>query len=57
MEVTNGQPKMLEGNLSFSRSQVKTDSTAWDPGRDPASVTEWVIADQLPFSMKLEKSQ
>lgn len=58
-EVTPTGLVLASGSgLSFSRLKVQTLTTKWDPtepGREPAQSGVFLIADELSFSMSLEK--
>jgi len=60
-EVTeDGMEMTADSNFSFSRSQVKTNSETWDPSQpqeDSSQNELYFIADELPYSMTLQKSQ
>jgi len=60
-EVTeSGMEMTADSNFSFSRAQVKTNSDAWDPSQpqeDSSQNELYFIADELPYSMTLQKSQ
>lgn len=56
-DLSTGAPQLNEGSLSWVRNQVKISSLAWDPSRVPASDNTWFVADQVPLSIRLEKSK
>ncbi len=55
-EIQNGSYQFVGGSFGFIRKQVKISTQAWDPARQPASNDPWIVVDQLPLTIQLEKS-
>ena len=59
-EVTpNGMVMSPDSKFTFARDQVKTNGTNWDPATNSSGTIEnelYFVADELPYSMSLQKS-